>query len=239
MPAPGRPEIASRSWTTMPPLAVLFDFDGVIADTENIHVAAWQRTLAALGWEVSDETCARAVEVDDREFLAELFARRKVVDGNVEGWVGRKQQLTVALLADSPRVYPGVAETISALRAQRVRLAVVSTTWRENIEVVLRSAGLAEAFETIIGKEDVAAVKPDPACYRLALERLGLPAADVVALEDSPSGLEAARGAGVRAVAVGHRLARGDWVGPGDYLESLGKAARVLAVLGWPDPATA
>ncbi|MBV8266223.1 MAG: HAD family phosphatase, partial [Planctomycetaceae bacterium] len=43
-----------------PPRAILFDFDGVIADTENIHIAAWQRTLAALGWEMSDESCARA-----------------------------------------------------------------------------------------------------------------------------------------------------------------------------------
>lgn len=218
----------------MPPLAVFFDFDGVIADTENIHVAAWQRTLAALGWEVSDELCARAVEIDDREFLADLFTRRKIEAGDVEGWVRRKQELTVALLNHSPRLYPGVLETISALRQRSVRLAVVSTTWRENIEAVLRASGLSDAFEAIVAKEDVRAVKPDPECYRKALKHLGVSAASTAAIEDSPTGAAAARGAGVRVVALGHRLPPGDWASPSEYIESLTDVSRTLALLGWP-----
>lgn len=215
----------------MPPLAVFFDFDGVIADTENIHVAAWQRTLAALGWEASDELCARAVEVDDRAFLAEVFAKRKVEGGDVEGWVRRKQELTVTLLSHSPRLYPGIPELVEGLRG-RVRLAVVSTTWRENIATVLEASALADAFEAIVGKEDVSAVKPDPECYRLALERVGVAPEAAVALEDSPSGLSAARGAGVRALAIGHRLPRGDWAGTSEYLESTAGVAKVLHALG-------
>ena len=111
----------------MPPKAVLFDFDGVLADTENIHVAAWQRTFADLGWVVPDEDCARAAEVDDRVFLAEIFDRRKIEGGDVEGWVRRKQRLTAAMLADSPRLYPGAAELVRRLSG-RVRLGLVSTT---------------------------------------------------------------------------------------------------------------
>src|SRR5262245_54222506 len=116
--------------------AILFDFDGVIADTENVHVAAWQRTFAALGWEVADDVCARAAEVDDRAFLAEIFAEKGIEGGDVEGWVRRKQRLTVQMLADSPRLYPGLAELVIRLRG-RYRLAVVSGTWRENVAVVL------------------------------------------------------------------------------------------------------
>src|SRR4051812_47090639 len=117
----------------MPPprRAVCFDFDGVIADTENVHVAAWQRTLARFGWEAPDDLCARAMEEDDRVFLAAIFARRKIEGGDVEGWVRRKQELTVALLGESPRLYPGVAELVRSLQG-RARLAVVTTTWREN-----------------------------------------------------------------------------------------------------------
>jgi HAD superfamily hydrolase (TIGR01509 family) len=218
------------------PRAVLFDFDGVIADTENYHVAAWQRTLARLGWEVADERAARAAEIDDRQFLAELFARRKIAEGDVEGWVRRKQELTVALLAESPRLYPGVAELVGRLRGQ-VRLAVVSTTWRENIETVLRAASLADAFDVLIGKEDVRAVKPDPEGYLQALERLGVRGAEAVALEDSATGLAAARTAGLRSVAVGHRLSRGDWVGTSPYLPALANTADVLTALGLTDPA--
>lgn len=213
------------------PRAVLFDFDGVIADTENYHVAAWQRTLARLGWEVSDELAARAAEVDDRQFLSDLFARRKVAEGDVEGWVRRKQELTAALLAESPRLYPGVSALVDRLRGQ-VRLAVVSTTWRENIQTVLRAASLADAFDVLVGKEDVRAAKPEPEGYLLALERLGVPGAEAVALEDSATGLAAARAAGLRTVAVGHRLPPGEWVGASPYLPALAHTEDVLAVLG-------
>ena len=144
--------------------AVLLDFDGVIADTENHHIAAWQRTLAALGWQVPDEVAARSADVDDREFLRDLLAVQQITDGDIDGWVRKKQALTISMLRDAPRVYPGVQELVRQLRG-RVRLAVVSDTWRENIEVVLSTSGLLAAFELIVGKEDVRSVKPDPEAY--------------------------------------------------------------------------
>ncbi|WP_435021506.1 HAD family hydrolase [Tundrisphaera sp. TA3] len=214
----------------MPTRAVLFDFDGVIADTENVHVAAWQRTFGALGWDESEEACLRAMEVDDRQFLAEVFARRGIEGGDVEGWVRRKQDLTLSLLADAPRIYPGVAELVARLK-EYARLAVVSTTWRANVEAVLRSAGLLDVFPIIIAKEDVAAPKPDPEGYRLALARLGLDAEDAAALEDSPTGLAAARAAGLRAVAVGHRRPMGDWAGEAEFVADFADPSAVLRVL--------
>ena len=86
----------------MRPRAVLFDFDGVLADTENVHVAAWQRTFGLMGWLEADEACARAAEIDDRAFCAEVFARRKLEGGDVEGWSRRKQELAVRMLACMP-----------------------------------------------------------------------------------------------------------------------------------------
>jgi HAD superfamily hydrolase (TIGR01509 family) len=215
----------------MPTRAVLFDFDGVIADTENVHVAAWQRTFGVMGWMESDESCARAAEIDDRAFVAEVFARRKIEEGNVEGWVARKQELTLRLLADAPSAYPGVVALVGRLRGQ-VRLGVVTTTWRGNVEVVLRTSGLLAAFEFIVAKEDVIAPKPDPEGYRLALAKLGLPASDVVALEDSPSGLAAARAAGTRVVAVGHRKGRGEWAAGSAFVADFAEPVRVLEALG-------
>jgi beta-phosphoglucomutase len=223
----GPDAVAQPSEDEMPTRAVLFDFDGVIADTENVHVAAWQRTFALMGWLESDETCTRAAEVDDRAFVSEVFSRRKIDGGNVEGWVARKQELTLRLLADSPRLYPGVAELVGALEG-KVRLGVVTTTWRGNVEAVLRSSGLARAFEVIISKEDVKAPKPNPEGYRLALKKLGLPSPDVVALEDSPTGLEAARKAGARVVAVGHRRPEGEWSGDAPYLPDFADLDRAI-----------
>ena len=172
----------------MPPKAILFDFDGVIADTGNHHIAAWQRTLAVMGWQIADEVAARSAEIDDREFLAELFAERGITEGKIDDWVRRKQLLTVQLLKDAPRLFPGVVDLVRELQG-RVRLAVVSSTWRENIKTVLGAAGLAGSFDLIVGKEDVTAGKPAPDAYQLALKRLRLVARSTVALEDSPERL--------------------------------------------------
>lgn len=211
--------------------AVLLDFDGVIADTENHHIAAWQRTLAALGWQVPDEVAARSAEVDDREFLRDLLAVHEITDGDIDGWVRKKQSLTISMLRDAPRLYPGVQELVGQLRG-RVRLAVVSGTWRENVEAVLESSGLLAAFDLIVGKEDVGSVKPDPEAYLLALRRLGLDAGEAVAIEDSPTGLAAARAAGIPRIAVGHRREFGAWVGDSAYFSGLEPVSGVLNHLG-------
>jgi beta-phosphoglucomutase len=211
--------------------AVLFDFDGVIADTENHHIAAWQRTLTALGWQVPDDVAARSAELDDRQFLRELFATQGIVGGEIDAWVRKKQVLTIQMLRDAPRLYPGVVELVGQLRG-RVRMAVVSGTWRENVEAVLTSSGLDQAFEFIVGKEDVSAVKPDPEAYQLALSRLEVGPGDVVAIEDSPTGLAAASAAGRVCIAVGHRREFGDWVGNATYVSGLEPAAGLLQRMG-------
>lgn len=216
----------------MPPQAILLDFDGVLADTEHHHIAAWQRTLTALGWQVPDEVAAAAAEIDDREFLRDLFAAQGIHDGDIAGWVRRKQELTVAMVRDAPRLYPGVRELIAALLG-KTRLAIVSTSWRENIDAVLSACGLAGVFEAIVAKEDVGAVKPDPEAYLLALQRLELEPGDAVAIEDSPSGLAAARAAMIPRIAVGHRREFGPWVGQDVYFTGLEPVSGLLRHLGF------
>lgn len=214
-----------------PPRAVLFDFDGVIADTENVHVASWQRTLALLGWTVDDAACTRSMELDDRAFLAEIFARRGVEGADVAGWVRRKQELALMMLRDAPKLYPGVRTLVGRLSG-RVALGVVTTTTRANVEAVLNGSGLPGAFPLVVAKEDVAAPKPDPEGYRLAVASLGLAPYEVLALEDSPAGLAAARAAGVGVVAVGHRRPEGDWSADVPFVPDLTRTVDVLRTLG-------
>ena len=214
----------------MPARALLLDFDGVIADTENHHIAAWQRTLCALGWHVPDEVAARSAEIDDRDFLRELFASQQIEGGDIEGWVRKKQALTVSLLRDAPRIYPGVHELVGRLH-DRMRLAVVTGTWRQNVEAVLAASGLAGAFELIVSKEDVNRVKPDPEAYLLALRRLECSGSQAVAIEDSPSGLAAATAAGIPCIALGHRREFGEWVGSAVYFSGLEPVSGLLQYL--------
>jgi HAD superfamily hydrolase (TIGR01509 family) len=185
----------------------------------------------ALGWQVPDEVAARSAEIDDREFLRELFAEHGIEGGDVEGWVRKKQALTIRLIRDAPSLYPGVTELVAQLRG-RVRMAIVSGTWRENVEAVAAAPGLEGAFELIIGKDDVAAVKPDPEAYRLALRRLAIGPEQAVAIEDSPTGVAAARAAGISCVALGHRREFGQWVGDGIYFSGLEPVSGLIRHLG-------
>ncbi len=206
----------------------------MIADTENIHIVAWERTFDAMGWPVDPDACERAAEEDDRTFLVNRFAEWGIRDGDVEGWVRRKQGLTVAMLADAPRLYPGVEALVRRLEGS-CRLAIVTTTWRENVEVVLRASGLADAFAFVVAKEDVEVPKPDPSCYRFALRRLELRPAMVAVLEDSTDGLASARGAGLHAIAVGHRHPEGAWTGDSPFVADLSDAEAVERALGLND----
>ena len=173
--------------------AVCWDFDGVIADTENAHIAAWERTFADMGLDVAPDVCERAVEQDDRTFLTDVLVEHKILDGDIDGWMLHKQELIAAMLRESPRIYPGVVETVDRLIARGVRSAIVTTTWRTNVTTVLEAAKIADRFAPIVAKEDVRALKPDPEAYALALKRLKLSADEAIALEDSPSGISAAR----------------------------------------------
>ena len=215
----------------MPLKAILLDFDGVIAETDNHHIAAWQRTLSTLGWQIPDEVAARSAEIDDREFLVELFAGAELSRTRSRIGYCRKQALTVQMLKDSPRLYPGVVELIRLLR-DKAKLAVVSGTWRENIRTVLSAAGLDDCFETIVGKEDVTSVKPAADAYLLALKKLRVSARSAVAIEDSPTGLASARAAGIRVIAVGHRHPFGDWVGDSLYVSGFEPVEGLLRNLG-------
>jgi sugar-phosphatase len=217
----------------MPPSAVLFAFDGVLADTENYHVAAWQRTLARLGWDVPDEIAARSIEVDDHAFAAEAFARRGIVQADVDGWVDLKRGLALEMIRYAPRLFPGAADLVHRL-ADRARLAVVADAPREHVEALLDGSGLAGRIELIVAAEDVKAPRPEPQGLRLALRRLGVDAAHAAAVEGTPAGLRAARAAKLSCLAVGHRRPFGEWVGGAPYVSGFEPASGILAQLGFP-----
>lgn len=221
----------------MPPTAVLLAFDGVLADTENYHVAAWQRTLARLGWDLPDDVAARSVELDDHTFAAEVFARRGVVQADLDGWVARKRQVTLEMARFHPRLFPGAAELVTSL-AGRARVAVTADARRDVVRAVLGGRGLLDAIELIVAADDVKTLRPEPELLRLALRRLKLkpdaPGGGVLAVEGGAAGLRAARLARVSALAVGHRRPFGDWVGDAPYVSALEPVAGLLSQIGFP-----
>jgi beta-phosphoglucomutase len=192
--------------------AIVFDFDGVIADTEPVHLQAFQAELATLGLSLSREDyLAKYLGVTDREAFA-IVAHdqgRELSDDVVEQLVRQKTVRMQALLAATPLVFPGVEDRVRDLAAQ-VPVAIASGALRAEIVAVLSAVGLAPCFPVIVSADDPVAGKPSPAPYQLAMQRLaahagmgeGFVPSRCVAIEDSHWGITAARAAGMRVVGI-------------------------------------
>ena len=192
--------------------AVFFDFDGIIVDSEPLHFALFRRLLAEEGIDLTREAYdAHYLGMDDREcFTAVLEVHGKTAAlPKVPELIERKSALLMSELNHRVPLLPGAADLVRAL-AGSVPLAVCSGALRREIEAMLRHADLLSAFVGIVSAEDVTHGKPDPQGYRAALALINrslAPAEPIVptsslVIEDSIAGIEAARAAGMRCLAV-------------------------------------
>jgi HAD superfamily hydrolase (TIGR01509 family) len=201
----------------MPISAIVFDFDGVIADSEGLHLGAFQEVFAGRGWTLSASAYFdRYLGCDDRGLVV-AFARDERLslgDSDVSTLVDAKARAFARRIASGDVLYPNAKPSIERLAA-RFALGIASGSLHREIASILDGAGLGDLFSTIIGADDVSAHKPSPEPYLAAAARLAVPASACVAIEDSPPGLEAARSAGMRTIALtttspGHALAGAD-----------------------------
>jgi beta-phosphoglucomutase len=192
--------------------AIVFDFDGVIADTEPVHLLAFQEELAAIGLTLSQqEYLDRYLGYNDREGFAAVAAASGRTLGNeeIEQLIARKTVRVQALLGSVPLLFPGVEGCIRDW-STRVPVAIASGALRAEIDTILNAAALSSCFQAIVTADDPVDSKPSPAPYTLALSRLAggnslgpaLRPDRCVAIEDSVWGIVSARAAGMRVVAV-------------------------------------
>ncbi len=203
-PFPGRP-LPNR-----PLQAIVFDFDGVIANSEPLHLQAFQQALAEEGIELSPhEYYSRYLGFDDVGMFQALAHDRGIAmsDRQVTALVKRKGTRLQGILEAGSVLFPGAADFIRQA-AGVVPIAIASGALRHEIDEIIEAAGLASLFTVVVASGDTPDSKPSPAPYLLAFGRLrqltglDLDARRCVAIEDSRWGLESARGAGLRCVGV-------------------------------------
>jgi len=188
--------------------AILFDFDGVLADTEPLHLRAFQKVLAEEGLALNErDYYAKYVGLDDKGcFQAVLSDHNPAVTPDmIRRLVERKAKLLLEQLTTNPSIYPGIADFV-AVTAQHYRLAIVSGALRHEIEFSLEAAGIRKQFEHITAAQDVQHGKPDPEGYLHALAHLNrqspVTASECLVIEDTIPGIQAAHAAGMRCLAV-------------------------------------
>ncbi len=184
------------------PCCVIFDLDGVLLDSEPLHVEATNQVLQRFGKHLTVQENAQFMGLADPEYWAALLRYFGLEGVAIEPLLREKARVYSNLVKTRPlKPFPGIPELLEALRHAGCRLAVASSSRLEDIETVLRRLGLRDFFDAVVSGEEVPRSKPDPAIFLEAARRLECNPENCVAIEDSLNGLRAARAAGMRAVA--------------------------------------
>jgi beta-phosphoglucomutase family hydrolase len=187
---------ANSSWTA------IFDWDGVIVDTSRQHERAWHLLARELGRTIVPGFFVRSFGMKNERVISELLAWTSE-PAALQDLSLRKEVLFRELIKQEPvNALPGVKPWLDRLEAAGVRCAVGSSTTLLNILQVIEGIGLKNRFEVIVSAEDVSHGKPDPEVFLVAAAKLGAVPTRCVVFEDAHVGIEAARAAGMRVVAV-------------------------------------
>lgn len=186
------------------PKAVIFDFDSVVAHTEEAYIESFNRMVKDLGIRADRKEWLRRFPGTGPKYILETVFREHNLSpkGGIESWID-KWKKEYARVLETMRIRPvkGFLEFNRNLNRLGIRKIIATGSHRRNARLVLKSFGLEKEFK-IVSNEDVKERKPSPALFLLAAERLGVRPEECVVFEDAPIGIRAARRAGMRCVAL-------------------------------------
>jgi beta-phosphoglucomutase len=212
---------------------VIFDFDGVICDSEDLHYRALNAVFNRYGVDVPKavhwDKYLGYTDLENIEAVNQDYAMGLDAPG-IQRLMAEKKTAFEAMAKTESLVIEGVGPFVQMLVKHGVRRAICSGALRSDIDMMLKGSGFAEAFEVIVTADDVTKGKPDPEGYLLALTKLNsvnsndIKASDCVVIEDSHWGLEAARAAGMHSIAVTNTYSHPQLEGKADLVvDQLGR----------------
>jgi beta-phosphoglucomutase len=187
----------------MPITAIVFDFDGVLADSEMLHLRVYRELLGPSVTITDEQYCERYLGSDDEGVFAQVAIDYGLMlgDEEIELLIAEKAARFEALVSSTDVMYPAAGRCVRTLAAEWP-LGIASGARRSEIELMLRGAALADAFRFIVAAGDTDYGKPAPDPYLRAADLHGVPPAACLAIEDSHAGLESARAAGLRTIGI-------------------------------------
>jgi len=197
--------------------AVIFDLDGTLADTETLHFEAFAEVLRPHGITLGrNDYFARLIGYNDRDCFAALLSDsgKDANSGQIAALAAEKAAVYQRAIAHREVLYPGAQKFVREC-AQRFPLMIATGTLRAEADMILTRASLRDLFLDIIAAEDVERGKPEPDCFVAALGRLGfllrqrdaIEPGQCMVIEDTIAGIQSARRAAMRVVAVAHTTA--------------------------------
>jgi beta-phosphoglucomutase len=183
--------------------AILFDFDGVLTDSEPLHQQAWQKALKRYGHDFPEEMRTSSIGVKD-EILAEYWVKSLALPVEAVDLLADKKNIFSGFICKELQPFDQLTHWICQL--QHVQLGVVTSSEQRLVRPALRSFGIYDILSTVVYAEDVWLHKPAPDPYLLAARRLGLAPQDCLVLEDSLQGIQAAQAAGMHVFGIATSL---------------------------------
>jgi HAD superfamily hydrolase (TIGR01509 family) len=180
--------------------ALLFDLDGTLAETDSLHLPTWVDVLRPHGIEVDEAFYKENISGrSNGEIVKELLPNLSTEEGRN---IADAKEASFRERAGELEPLPGLLDFIQEARKRGLKTALVTNAPEENVEAILLALELGEFFDEVVLSDEVGSVKPDPAPYRAALDRLGVSADEAIAFEDSTSGISSAVGAGISTVGI-------------------------------------
>ena len=180
--------------------ALIFDLDGVIVDSHPLHKRAWKAFFALRGKGFSDEELEFVVEGKKREDILRHFLG-ELTDQQVKEYGAEKDAFFRSSAAEL-RPVAGVERFLSEIATAGLCVALASSASRERVGYMLQQLGLAKHFEAIVTGDDVTLGKPDPRIFQLAAAQIGIQAHNILVCEDAVNGVQAAKAAGMKCLAI-------------------------------------
>lgn len=183
--------------------AVLFDFDGVVVDSEPVHYKTFTEFVRPLGIEVSEERWyLEFAGTGSKNIFTVLLREAGITDEKtIDDYVEKRKKVYGELVKKGKvKANPGIKEFLELLKEKKIKTAVVSGGHSENIRIALSVLGLESYFGSIIGSGDYERRKPYPDAFLKAAEKLGVKPDECLVLEDSVSGFNAAKNAGMKII---------------------------------------
>jgi HAD superfamily hydrolase (TIGR01509 family) len=179
---------------------VIFDMDGVLIDSHPVHRQAWREFLTTMGKHVDDQELQFILEGRRREDILRHFLGE--LPDEVLAEYGKQKDRLFQQNSKDVQLVPGVRSFLEVLHGRGAKLAIATSASSYRTHRTLECLELTTKFSAVVTGDDVSIGKPDPAVYRLASERMNLPAENLLALEDAPCGVRSAKLAGIRCVGV-------------------------------------
>ena len=179
--------------------ALIFDMDGVLCDTMPYHLKAWDHYIAQTP-ELPDsmqEHLHRMGGKRNSELLRELVGSH-LQEGQIQQWGAGKEAVYRELIREQIMWLPGLVEFLTQAQAAGLKLGLGTSACQENVDLLLDHQGLREFFQAQVIETDVQRGKPDPQCYQLVAQRLGVEPDQCLVFEDATAGVAAARNAKMR-----------------------------------------